>query len=209
MKWRGQYYVDLVLPFGLLSALHIFNTVSEAVEWILVNSYKVPNLLHYLDDLITAGPPDSPQCAQNVSTSLTVCKRLRLPLHPGKCVVPTFLLTGLGIELDPLAQVAPVPAEKLHVLLDLIRLWLPRKRWYRQELESLIGHLHHAAKVVWPGRTFLHCMIDLLCCFQTKHHPIRLNQEFHCNLLWWHHFLDQIGMVSVFGCFWVCTPLQT
>ena len=31
----------------------------------LVNSYMVPNLLHYLDDFVTAGPPDSPQCIQN------------------------------------------------------------------------------------------------------------------------------------------------
>lgn len=32
MKWRGQYYVDLALPFGLRSAPYIFNTVAEAVE---------------------------------------------------------------------------------------------------------------------------------------------------------------------------------
>ena len=89
MKWQGQYYVDLALPFGLRSAPYIFNAVAEAVEWILVNSYKVPDLLHYLDDFITAGPPDSPHCAQNLSTSLAVCKRLGLPLHPGKCVGPT------------------------------------------------------------------------------------------------------------------------
>ena len=84
MKWRGQYYVDLAVPFGLRSAPYIFNTVAEAVEWILVNSYKVTDLLHYLDDFVTAGPPNSPQCAQNLSTSLAVCKRLGLPLHPGK-----------------------------------------------------------------------------------------------------------------------------
>ena len=117
----------------------------------LVNSYKVSNLLHYLDDFVTAGPPYSPQCAQNLSTSLAVCKRLGLPLHPGKCVGPTPLLTVLGIELDSLAQVAHLPADKLQVLQDLIRSWLPCKWCFRQELESLIGHLHHAAKVVWPG----------------------------------------------------------
>ena len=172
MKWRGQYYVDLALPFGLRSAPFIFNAVAEAVEWILVNSYRVPDLLRYLDDFITAGPPDSPQCGQNLSTSLAVCKRLGLPLHPGKCVGPTPLLTVLGIELDSLAQVARLPSDKLQVVRDLIRSWLPRKWCYRRELESLIGHLHHAAKVVWPGRTFLRRMIDLLCCFRIKDHPI-------------------------------------
>ena len=123
MKWQGQYYVDLALPFGLCSAPYIFNTVAEAVGWILVNSYKVPDLLHYLDDFVTAGSPDSPQCAQNLSTSLAVYKSLGLPLHPGKCVGPTLLLTVLGIELESLAQVA----DKLQVLRDLIRTWLPRK----------------------------------------------------------------------------------
>ena len=116
MKWRGQQYVDLALPFGLRSAPYIFNAVAEAVEWILVYSYKVSDLLHYLDDFISASPPDSPQCAQNLSTSLAVCKRLGLPLHPGKCVGPTPLLTVLGIELDSVAQFACLPAEKLHVL---------------------------------------------------------------------------------------------
>ena len=121
MKWRGQQYVDLALPFGLRSAPYIFNAVAEAVEWILVYSYKVSDLLHYLDDFISASPPDSPQCAQNLSTSLAVCKRLGLPLHPGKCVGPTPLLTVLGIELDSVAQVACLPAEKLQVPRDLIR----------------------------------------------------------------------------------------
>ena len=86
MKWRSKIHVDLALPFRLRSAPYIFNCVAELVEWILVNNYKVPNFLHYLDDFITAGPPDSPQCAQNLSTVLLVCDRLGLPLHPGKCV---------------------------------------------------------------------------------------------------------------------------
>ena len=59
MWWRNQFYVDLALPFGLHSALNIFNSVADMVEWILINSYDVPNLLHYLDNFITAGPPNS------------------------------------------------------------------------------------------------------------------------------------------------------
>ena len=70
MKWRDQFYVDLVLPFGLRSAPFIFNSVTDMVEWILVNSYQIPHLLHYLDDFITAGPPRSLQCAQNGYGSL-------------------------------------------------------------------------------------------------------------------------------------------
>ena len=73
MKWRDQFYVDLVLPFGLRSAPFIFNSIADMVEWILVNSYQIPHLLHYLDDFITAGPPRSLQCAQNLATAMEVC----------------------------------------------------------------------------------------------------------------------------------------
>ena len=68
MKWRDQFYADLVLPFGLRSAPFVFNSVADMVEWILVNSYQIPHLLHSLDDFITAGPPRSLQCAQNLAT---------------------------------------------------------------------------------------------------------------------------------------------
>ena len=93
---------------------------------------------------------------------------------PGKCVGPSSVLTVLGIELDSDLQMARLPEDKLQTLQGLVHSWLPRKLCFRQELESFMGHLHHAAKVVWPGRTFLRRMIDLLCCFRRKDHPIRL-----------------------------------
>ena len=119
-KWRDQFYVDLVLPFGLRSAPFIFNSVVDMVEWILVNSYQIPHLLHYLDDFITAGLPWSLQCAQNLATAMEVCQRLGLPLHPGKCVGPSMVLTVMGIELDSYHQVARLPQEKLLANKNLI-----------------------------------------------------------------------------------------
>ena len=73
---------------------------------------------------------------------------------------PATVLVVLGIELDSVSQIAHLPAEKLSALKDLISFWLSRKCCNRRELESHIGHLLHAAKVVWPGRTFLRRMID-------------------------------------------------
>ena len=85
MRWRKHYYVDLALPFGLRSAPYIFNSVADMVEWILLNTHNVSALLHYLDDFITPGPPDTNQCAENLATSIAVCRSLGLPLHPDKC----------------------------------------------------------------------------------------------------------------------------
>ena len=197
MKWRGQFFVDLALLFGLRSAPYIFNSVADLVEWIIRNRYGVADLMHYLDDFITAGPADSLLCSQNLQTSLAVCRSLGLPLHPNKCIGPSTRLVVLGIELDSMDQTARLPAEKLMALQELIQSWRTRRWCNTRQLESLIGHLHHAAKVVWPGRTFLRRMLDLLCCFRTRDHPIRLSSEFRLDLQWWHDFLTSWHGVSL------------
>lgn len=102
-------------------------------------------------------------------------------------------MTILGIELDSINQVARLPQDKLLALRKLIHSWMPL-HWCRKcKLESLSGHLHHAAKVVWPGRAFLPWFIDLLCCFRNKDHPVRFNQEFRCDLQWWQQFFSWHG----------------
>ena len=83
------------------------------VEWILLHKHRLSDLLHYLDDFITAGPPQSFQCAYNLNTAISVCHRLGLPLHANKCVGPTTSMTILGIELDSVNQVARLPEDKL------------------------------------------------------------------------------------------------
>ena len=46
MKWRGKFYIDLALPFGLRSAPFIFNSIADLVEWILHTNYTVSDLKH-------------------------------------------------------------------------------------------------------------------------------------------------------------------
>ena len=127
IKWRGKYYVDLVLPFGLRSAPYIFNSVAALVEWILINNYSIPDLVHYLDDFILAGAPGSGQCAHHLQTALAVCKSLGLPLNAKKCEGPATTLVVLGIELDSVTQIARLPMEKLAALRQLIREWTTRR----------------------------------------------------------------------------------
>ena len=132
------------------------------VEWILLHKHRLSDLLHYLDDFITAGPPQSSQCAYNLNTAVCFCHRLGLPLHANKCVGPATSMTILGIELDSVNQVPRLPEDKLLPLRELIHSWMPRRWWRKRELGSLIGHLHHAAKVVWPGTAFLRRFIAVL-----------------------------------------------
>ena len=109
MKWRDKFYVDLVLPFGLRSAPFIFDSVAEAVEWILTHNYAIKPLFHYLDDFLTMGPPNSPICQSYVDSAFAVFPRLGLPLHVEKCEGPASTLVFLGIELDSVQQMARLP----------------------------------------------------------------------------------------------------
>ena len=85
-----------------------------------------------------------------------------------------------------MAQIARLPTDKLEAACRIVQQWRSRKWCNCGQLESLIGHLQHAAKVVWPDRTFLRWMIDLLCCFRNRDHLIRLNHEFRLDFEWWH-----------------------
>lgn len=198
MTWRSKYYVDLMLPFGLRSAPCIFNSVADMVEWILIHNHGIKDMLHYLDDFILAGPSDSPTCSNNFKKAIAVTTELGLPLHPQKCVGPATSMVVLGIELDTVAEIARLPSDKLSAICQILELWSRRKWCIKKDLQSLIGTLHHACKVAWPGRTFLRRMIDLLCCFRNDNHPIRLNIEFKKDLAWWKEFSSTWNGVSFF-----------
>ena len=71
-RWRDKLYVDTTLPFGLRSAPKIFNAVADASEWIMEHN-GVRELLHYLDDFLIFGVPDSLECQQALEKALQLC----------------------------------------------------------------------------------------------------------------------------------------
>ena len=95
----------------------------------------------------------------------------------------------LGIEIDTGAVELRLPERKLWELQELTQDWLGRRSYSKRDLQSLVGKLQHACKVVHPGRSFLRRMFELLGVAAKKHHHIRLNAAFRSDLLWWHTFL--------------------
>ena len=156
----------------------------------LVHNYSVED---YLDDFILAAAANSVVCA-----SIAVVARLGLPLHLQKCLGLASCMVVLGIELDTAAQISRLPADKFSALQEALSYWSTRKCCTKKGLQSLIGRLHHACTVVWPGCSFLCRMIDLLSCFRNDSQPIRLNVEFRKGLAWWVEFFGQWNGISFF-----------
>ena len=96
MKWNHQIYIDACLPFGIRSAPKLFNILADLLTWI-AQSNGVTNLIHYLDDFLTMGPPDSPICQKNLDTFVQLCRDLGVPLAAEKIEGPSTSLTFLGI----------------------------------------------------------------------------------------------------------------
>ena len=88
MQKRGLYFFDRVLPFGLRSAPFIFNMLSDALEWILIQKLGVSNVLHILDDFFLAEAWPRASCSTSLCYLLCLFTELNVPVAPGKTFAP-------------------------------------------------------------------------------------------------------------------------
>ena len=207
IHWDGQYYIDLRLPFGLRSSPYLFNRLADAFEWILKNNYMITDLMHYLDDYFTVGPPNSKTCSDNVNIMIHMASHLGIPLAPEKLEGPTTSLVFLGILLDTNRMETALPEDKLRELLAELQRWCSRKKCLKRELLSLIGKLNWACRVIPAGRIFLRRLIDLSTTARLPHHHISMNLEARRDIAWWQRFLPTWnGRAIIPDPFWSRSP---
>ena len=103
----------------------------------------------------------------------------------------------MGIILDSVRMEARLPQDKLIRINQVLNSF--KNRWSARlvELQSLIGTLQFACKVVVPGRTFLQRAINLTRGVPSRFHHIRLNKEFFKDLAMW-KFFSPNGMGAPF-----------
>ena len=194
ISWRGRTYVDRALPFGLRSAPKIFSAVADVISWVLYQ-HGIEHHLHYLDDYLLLGAPDSKQAAEALALTFHM---LGIPVAYHKTEGPATVLGFLGILMDTHLFELRLPADKLARIQEILRQWSGRRSCTRKELQSLLGHLSHAATVIIQGRTFLRQLFNLLRLDRSAHQYIRLNASARADLLWWRTFLQGWNGTSFF-----------
>ena len=65
MERNNEIFIDTCLPFGLCSALKLFNMLADLLAWIFEQQGVIFSL-HYLDDFFTVGSASSNICAMNL-----------------------------------------------------------------------------------------------------------------------------------------------
>ena len=151
------------------------------------------------------GPPDSKVCSNNLFTLSQTCSKLGVILAKEKTEGPATCLTVLGIEV---AMELRLPPEKLTQLAGLLEAWHGRKTGIRHDLESLVGMLQHASKVVHPGRIFLRRIYDILAATShfKPHFTVRLNRTCRADIDWCHKFIHSWNGTSLLRQVHTLTP---
>ncbi len=179
--WEGSTYVDRSLPFGLRSAPKIFTAVADMLAWAL-HLNGVRYVLHYLDDFLLLGSPGSPKAEQALTLTIRTFAALGVPVAEHKTEGPPTDLSFLGILIDTDKFQLRLPAVKLTRLRHLLSSWRSRKSCTRNELESFVGHLSHAAIVIRQGRISLRPLFALLSITARPQFNIRLNRAVRADL---------------------------
>ena len=74
---------------------------------------------------------------------------------------------------------------------------MAKKDAAKRELQSLLGHLQHAAVVVRPGHTFVRRLIELMSAFQKSTHCIRINESTRSDIMWWQVSMESWNGISM------------
>lgn len=195
--FKGQYYFDTVLPMGASSSVSIFESLSKALQWILHQQFSVQNVSHIIDDFIFVGTADSNDCQSSLNQFLSLAKDIGIPIKHEKTVYPSTTVTVHGILLDTATCTASLPLDKLENLRSLLETTSRRKKVTLQHLQSILGHLNFACKVIKPGRCFLRRLYDLTKGHTKPSHFIKLTKECRSDLKLWYSFLSTYNGVTL------------
>ena len=199
LQWDDKVYFDTVMQFGITSATAIFEWYSSAAQYIAQHTCAIQHMVHYVDDfmLFMHGLDAAKTIASPTPSSYSLSSASPCPCTSWKD--PHFMVF-LGILFDSVAMTFVSMMRSLQPFHAELTAWNERKTASREELQSFIGVLSFAAKVVAPGRTFLRRMIDHLKTLPsntatTTQHP--LSASFRADLNWWRHFLSKWNGIAI------------
>ena len=145
--------MERYLPFGLRTSPFLFDLFARALNWIMIAILGWSFVLHYLDDFFAILPPQANAEAYCRDFDL-VCSQLGLVINHSKDIMGTKA-DFLEIEPDSILMQAKRPPDKLARARNTADDLLNRRIISRYELESALGFLLFAAKIVIPGRAFV------------------------------------------------------
>lgn len=192
-SWEGLYYFDRALPFGASTSCATFEKFSTALQWILQHHFQVPHVSHIIDDFMFFGPANTKVTHRSLQKFFILAEDLGIPVKQDKTVLPSTRVELHGIQVDTVDWTLTLPEDKKTEALAKIASIRKKQKTTLQELQSLIGTLNFATKVIVPGRAFLRRLIDLTVNVRNSTHHIHLNSAARADLQAWSIFLEHFN----------------
>lgn len=199
-SFDNKFYFDTALPMGASSSVAIFEKFSCSLQWSLKTKCEVQKVSHIIDDFIFVGSADTGECLNSLNKFMSLAKDLNLPIKHAKTVLPSTCVEVHGIMIDTKSMIAKLPQNKVQALRSLLNMYRKQKKVTLRELQSLLGHLNFACRVIKPGRCFLRRLYDKTMGINSKHHYIKLNNDCRADIQLWHEFIhDYNGCTLLTG----------
>ena len=191
MEFRGAWFFDKNLAMGARTSCMIFTRFSRALQWICKEKLGIKFSCHVLDDFLFLNKSKI-ECQSYLDKFKALCEDIGVPLAMDKTFGPDQILEFLGILLDTIRMLASLPLDKVKKCKQEILQLLPAKikKVRVKQIQSVVGLLNFACRVVRPGRAFLRRLIDQTCGFENKYHRVRITQGIRDDLKMWLSFLD-------------------
>ncbi|KAM8945728.1 uncharacterized protein RCH25_049052 [Pelodytes ibericus] len=112
-----------------------------------------------------------------------------VPLAADKTEGPRTCLSFLGLEIDSLAGECRLPQDKLAALRDGVAEMQRAKKVTLRQMQSLLGRLNFASRVIPMGRVFSRSLSRATAGVLAPHHLIRITKPLREDLEIWDTFL--------------------
>ncbi|XP_077319609.1 uncharacterized protein LOC143942234 [Lithobates pipiens] len=196
IKWRQRYYFATKLTFGSKSSPWLFDTFAQALAWILLHVAQCQEVIHYLDDFLLIEPPGSPP--RDLGKLRVVFNNLNVPIGEHKVEGPSQAITFLGVSLDTNTMQASLPPDKLTRIRTVLRDFTHARTCTKRQLQSLLGMLNFAMRIIPQGRSFVSRLLALLSHSQDPEQVLSLDSAAMADLAMWEEFLSSWNGVSLF-----------
>ncbi|RXN34492.1 poly [Labeo rohita] len=207
IRWKNEFYFAVRLTFGCRSSPKIFDTLSEAICWILFNNYTIPYLIHLQDDFLIVSPPDSVPAAY-LLTIQKLFSELGIPLAQDKTEGPSTSIEFLGINLDSQKFLASLPKEKIDRTIVIASTLLTNTSCSKRELLSILGHLNFAMRIIPQGHPFISHLLSLASSAHALEDRISITDSCRNEVSLWISFLKQWNGLSFFYSNLVSSPID-
>ncbi|XP_073485049.1 uncharacterized protein [Aquarana catesbeiana] len=196
IKWKGLYYFATKLTFGSKSSPWLFDTFAQSLSWILSQHASCQKVIHYLDDFLLIEKPNEPPV--DLNSLRTIFHNLNVPLADKKVEGPAQIVTFLGIILNTHTMQASLPPDKLTPIRTVIHTFTNTQGCTKKQLQSLLGMLNFAIRIIPQGRSFVSRLLVFLSQVQDPDLIFKLDKAAVADLARWDDFLTNWNGISMF-----------